>query len=301
MLPVLIFVLFCFSRALIRALPGDPLDTLMAESGTNLPRELLQKELGLDQPFLLALKTDLTQALEGDFGKSIFNQQPIWPDLKLRLLKTFQLVFVALLIGLPLSLTLGIKAAAASVTQHGFLERMPDYFCTFLGSLTAAAPIPWIGPLLIYIFSVKLELFTIGGELLLPALALAVVFSGFWSRLIRERVRESLRLGAATGARARGIPEWRVLIKYGLAPVSGSLIAYLGTQIGALMSGAFVTEIIFDWPGMGTLLVESILKRDYPVVEGALFFSASACCLGTLLGDLGQEMLLRRKGPEGVP
>lgn len=289
-LPLLVFLIFTASRVLIRALPGDPLDTLLAESGTTLSKEVLQESLGLHRPFAQALLEDVKNFSQGDWGQSLFNRQPIWPTLKARFINTSQLMCLALSIGLAFSLFLGLLAA--QTPRHS----LADDCCTLLGSLTVALPIPWIAPILIYFFAVKTPIFSVSGGILLPALCLAFVFSGFWARLIRERVRETLRLGSATGARARGISEWKILLKYGLAPSSSALVAYLGTQVGALLAGGFVLEVIFDLPGMGSLLVDAILKRDYPVVEAALFVSATVSLLGTWLGDLGQEIILRKKG-----
>ena len=104
-------------------------------------------------------------------------------------------------------------------------------------------------------------------------------------------MRETLTLGAATGARARGLAEPRVLLKYGLAPASGALLAYLGTQFGSLLAGAFVTEVLFNWRGLGSMLIEAVLKRDYPIVEAGTFVAASASFAGTLLGDWAQQVV----------
>jgi peptide/nickel transport system permease protein len=104
-------------------------------------------------------------------------------------------------------------------------------------------------------------------------------------------VRDTLRLGAAPGARARGLPEWRVLLKYAFVPGAGSLAAYLGTQLGGLFVGGILVEVIFDWKGLGTLLVESVLKRDYPVIEAATFVAASATLIGTFIGDSAQRRI----------
>jgi ABC-type dipeptide/oligopeptide/nickel transport system permease component len=112
-----------------------------------------------------------------------------------------------------------------------------------------------------------------------------LAFSGLWSRLIRSRLQETLGAPATIAARARGLSERRIVIKYGLAPAAGALLAYLGTQFGALLGGAFVTEVLFGWRGMGSLLVEGVLKRDYPVVEAAVFATAAASLLGNILGD----------------
>ncbi len=279
-----VFLIFSASRALIRFLPGDPLDTLMAETGTNLAKNSLREELGLDQPFVKALVLDLKKALHGNLGQSILSHQPVAPLLWQRFLHTLHLTFFALLLGLSISLFLGL-----------WYEHF-DGFCTFYGSLTAALPTPWIGPMLIYLFSVKLDLFPLNGSVWLPALTLAIHFSGLWSRLIRDRVKETLRLNPAQAARGRGIAEWKIKLKYGLAPASGMLLAFLGTQIGSLLTGSFVVEIIFDWPGMGSLLIDSVLKRDYPLVEAAVFLGALFALTGNLLGDFAQNLIQNRRG-----
>jgi ABC-type dipeptide/oligopeptide/nickel transport system permease component len=273
---ILAFV-FILSRSMIRSLPGDPLETLVAETATNVPREELRQELGLDRPFWSAVAQDLRQAVvHGDLGISLFTRQQITPLIGERFLKTIQLTLAALALGLCLSLTIGLLAAAG----------IGDRFCTLYGGVTAALPTPWIGPILIYLLSVWLPVLPPRDHIVLPALTLAIGFSGTWSRLIRQRVRESLAVGAARGARARGVSEFTVLLKYGLAPVSGALIAYLGTQLGFLLAGAFVTEVIFNWPGLGSLFVNAVLSRDYTVVEAAAFVGAATSLFGTALGDL---------------
>ncbi|HAR42343.1 MAG TPA: hypothetical protein DCS07_06880 [Bdellovibrionales bacterium] len=279
---LILLVIFAATRAIIRALPGDPLNTLIAETGTTIDRNVLNRALRLDEPFLPALMGDLRAALRGDLGTSILSQRPVAPVVAERFVNTLILSSLTLLMGFPISLLLGLLAA-----NHP--RSAIDRICTLYGALCAALPAPWIGPLLMLCFSVWLPMFPISGSVFLPALTLALIFSGLWARLIRSRVRESLLNGSARGARARGLPEWRVLFKYGLIPVSGSLLAYLGTQTGHLLAGAFVTEIIFDWRGMGHLLVSSVLRRDYPVIEATAFFSAALCLLGNWWGDFLQN------------
>ena len=133
--------------------------------------------------------------------------------------------------------------------------------------------------MLIVLFAVWIPIFPLGESVILPSITLSLGLAGVWSRLIRNRVRDSLAFGPATSARARGLPEWRITLKYGLGPVSGLLVAYLGSQFGILLGGAFVTEIIFDWRGLGSLWVSAVLRRDYPVVEAATFVAASTILL----------------------
>ena len=271
---------------MIRALPGDPIETLFAETGTSVPRDVLKAELGLDESFFYSTLHQAKAALHGDFGTSILSRKKIGPLLFSRLRRTATLTFIALLISITVSVALAFFSVLDFQTPGGrLLNKLANGFCTLYGTLASAMPTPWTGPIFALFFSVTFHLFPLGNHITLPALTLAFSFSGLWARLIRQRMRETLFAGAAPGARARGIPEWKIILKYSLAPASGALLAYLGTQIGALLSGAFVTEVIFDWPGLGMLLIEGVLKRDYPVVEAAVFLTASVSLLGTWCGD----------------
>ena len=271
---------------MIRALPGDPIETLFAETGTSVPKDVLKAELGLDEPFLTSTWHQAEAAMHGDFGTSILSRKKIGPLLLERLGKTTALTFIALLISLVVSVSLAYFSVLDFQSPGGrLLGKFANGICTIYGTLASAMPTPWTGPIFALLFSVTFHLFPLGNNVALPALTLAFSFSGLWARLIRQRMRETLFSGAAPGARARGIPEWKILLKYSLAPASGALLAYLGTQIGALLSGAFVTEVIFDWPGIGMLLIDGVLKRDYPIVEAAVFVTASFSLLGTWCGD----------------
>ena len=284
---LLLLAVFAGSRTLIRLLPGDPVETLLAETGLNLPAETIRHDLGLDRPLLAALGEDLSHAMRGDLGRSLLSREPVGPLLGSRLGRTAALAASALALGLALSLALGLAAAGAT----GLTGRLADRACTVLGALSSALPIAWVGPMLMYLLAIRLPLVPVSGHLALPALTLGLSVSGLWCRMIRERVRETLRLGSARGARARGFSELRIVIKHGLIPSAGFLVAYLGTQAGAMLSGAFITEALFDWPGMGSLLVSAVLSRDYPVVEAAVFAGASLSLLGNLIGDWAQNWI----------
>ncbi len=290
---VVLAAVFVLSRAMVFALPGDPVETLLSETGTSVNRTLLRQELGLDRPFLESLAQDLGQALHGDFGRSILTRIPVGPELGQRLRATLVLAGAAMALTLVVSLGLGLAAAHP---EPGRGARWADRLCTWHGALAAALPTPWIGPLLAWALAVQLPLFPLGNHWALPALTLSLSLSGFWARLIRERVRETLQLGPARAARARGLGETRLLLKYGLAPASPALLAFLGTQAGSLMAGAFVTEVIFEWPGLGSLLVDAVLKRDYPVVQAAVFAAAAVSLLGNFAGDGLQRWADPREG-----
>ncbi|MDR3607438.1 MAG: ABC transporter permease [Oligoflexia bacterium] len=282
-----IALVFVISRALIRALPGDPVETAMAESGTALPIEEVRAELGLDAPFSTSLIRDARRALHGDLGISFISRRPIAPILARSLGRTVTLAGLALAFALLFSLVIGVSAAGLPDERTRLLA---DRFCIAYGACIAALPTPWIGPVLMLVFCVWIPLLPTGGHILLPAVTLALGFSGLWSRLLRDRVRETLEgSGSVNAARARGVHEWKVVLKYGLAPCSGALLAYLGTQAGALIAGAFITETLFDWHGLGFLLVDAVLKRDYPTVEWAVFTASVASLAGTAAGDWMQR------------
>jgi ABC-type dipeptide/oligopeptide/nickel transport system permease component len=285
---VVIFMIFLGSRALVRALPGDPVDTLISESGTALSRDVLIKEMGLDRPFFQATFEDLKKAIHGDLGVSLLSKQPILPLLKARFLNTLELSFSAFFLAISASLWIALSASR-------FPGGNMDKLCSLFGALSASLPTTWVGPMLIIVFAIWIPLFPLGNNLFLPSITLAFGLIGFWARLIRLRVTETLKTGSAQAARARGISENRVIIKYGLAPASGLLLAYIGSQLGALLTGTFVTEVIFNWKGMGSLLVTSVLRRDYPVVEAAVFVAASCAVIGTALGDWARNSIERRE------
>ncbi|MGE0615808.1 MAG: ABC transporter permease [Bacteriovoracia bacterium] len=289
-----ILLVFFLSRTLVRWLPGDPLETLMAETGTSWDPDLLKKEFHLDRPWSESLWLDLKRAARGDFGRSLLSREAVGPLVQRRLANTLVLAGTALALTLVFSLSLALLSQSESFP----FRRQADWLCSTYGGLSAALPLPWLGPMITYLLAVKFPIFDLGESVALPALSIALVMAGFWARFIRARIRESLRTPYAMNARARGLPELNVLLKYGLFPVSGALVGFLGTQAGQLLTGSVVAEIIFDRPGMGSLLVESVLKRDYPIVEAAAFAGGVFCLLGNWLGTFAQTRVLRRAAGE---
>lgn len=277
----LLLGVFLLSRTLVRALPGDPVTTILEETGLALSQEELRAWLGLDRPYLAGAVHDFKQVLfHGDFGRSFATREPIGPVLPGRILNSLLLGLSGTLLALAAALPLGIAAGAGI--------GLADAICRRAGALLTAFPAAWTGPILAWLLGVRWFWLPPSGHLALPALTLALGVSGFWMRLVRARVRETL-LGpggmAATAARARGLPEFRVALKYGFAPALPDLAAYFGTQLGGLIAGSAVIEVLFDWPGMGSLFVDSVLRRDYPLVEACAFTTGALALLGTRLGD----------------
>jgi peptide/nickel transport system permease protein len=257
---------------------------MIAESGTSISTIELRQELGLDQPFFESLKADISKVIQGDLGRSLISRNPILPILMDHWAQSLKLGFISLAVGVLLSLVIGLSAAAHPLGKM-------DWFCTFYGGLAAAIPTVWVGITSILVFSVWIPLFKSGEGFALPVLSLSFHFAGFWSRLVREKVKGMLYLGPAVAARARGVQELKVILKYGLMPVSGSLIAFLSTQIGFFLGGSYIVEVLFNRHGLGSLLVESVLKRDYPFVEWITFLSAVTILIFNSFGDWFQNRI----------
>lgn len=274
-----IFLVSWFASQLVRMLPGDPIEFLLSEGLVPATREQLSAHFSQSGLF--------------HWGNSFFSNEPTADLVWKALAKSLILGAVGMSMTAGFCLSIGIFAAYDRRTRW---VRWCDSFCTALGTLTAAIPSPWLGPLLMWTLGIRLGWFELSGDWKLPSLCLALVASGFWVRFVRDQVRESLKSGSASGARARGVPEWRVLFVHGFFPASPAILAYFGSQVGAVLSGLYVIEIIFDWPGLGQLLTLSVLRRDYPVIQGALVVSSALCLLGTAIGNWSARKILARKG-----
>lgn len=276
------------SQCLIRLLPGDPIDTLMAETGTTLSRAVLLKELHLEDPWYIAAPKSLFQALQGDFGVSLFSKRAIQPILLERLTRTFSLASTALALALAFALPLSLLAAQ---NFRPALSRRASQACDLWATFSAAIPTPWLGPILLLLFTVEVRIFPLERHIALPALTLAFSIGGNWSRLIRDRVHEQVETSWFRAARARGKNEYTLLLRDGLAPSSSLLLGHLGSQWGALMAGAYITEVLFGWPGIGSWMIEGVLRRDYPVVQAGVLATSFFALLGNFLGDLASTQV----------
>jgi ABC-type dipeptide/oligopeptide/nickel transport system permease component len=286
---------------MIRALPGDPASALMEHMDSSLSIEAIRSEFKLDLPWTTALSEDLKNLLfKGDLGRSLHSRRPVTEELLPRTLKTLELTGFALLMGLSGGIALGLGAA----------RKIPGFptASALYTAIATALPAPWIGPMLAWAIGVQLEWTEPSGGLLLPSVMLAIGIAAFWARLIESRVREAFSSGSAghpvRTARARGVPEWKVVLKYAFAPATPAFVAILGTQIGNMLAGSFVAEVLFDWPGLGSAFVDAVLRRDYPMVEACVCFSGAAAILGTRLGDFLQAILdprVRSSGHDSTP
>jgi peptide/nickel transport system permease protein len=273
--------------------PGDPAAAFFAREhgrpGSTAEVERTRDALGLSDPAPQRYLRSVTDALHGDLGTSYTSGRPVADELLERFPATLELGVAGTLLAVAIGLPLGILAA---LRRNSVIDQL-----TRGGSLIAASmPSFWIAYLLIILFSIKLHLlpsFGAGGldHLVLPALALALGEAGLVARLARSSLLEVLGQDYMTTARAKGLPERRTIglhaMKNALAPV----VTQVGLIFGFLIAYSAIVEVIFIWPGIGRLAVESITQRDYPVIQGFVIFAGTVFVLVNLLVDLIYQRL----------
>ncbi|MDC4224371.1 MAG: ABC transporter permease [Candidatus Manganitrophus sp.] len=270
---------------LIHLIPGDPIDVMLGERAAEADRAALREALHLDDPILTQYGRFLAGVARGDFGRSLTSQRPVAGLILARYPATLQLAAAALLIALLIALPLGILSAVrprTAVDAGGLL------FSLFGISM----PTFWLGPLLIIIlFSLKLDWLPVSGRhgiasLVLPALTLGLGMSAILVRMTRSSLLEIFPKEFVLAARAKGLPERRVILRHALRNALIPLLTVVGLQIGALLTGSIITETIFSWPGLGRLTIQAIQGRDYPLVQGCILAIALTYVLVNLLIDL---------------
>lgn len=269
---------------LIHWVPGDPVEVMLGESGAAADREALRHALGLDQPLWLQWGEFLRGLPGGDLGDSLYFREPVSTLLAQHFAATAELAAAALLVALIIALPAGIVAAA----RRGSAWDMGAMGFALLG---VSIPNFWLGPLLVLVFSLGLGWFPVSGRgaplsLVLPAITLGTALAAVLSRMIRSSLLEVMGEDFIRTARAKGLSPWQVWVRHGLRNAWLPVLTVLGMQLGALLGGAVITETVFNWPGIGSLLVESIQRRDYPVVQGAVLVISLCYVLINLATDL---------------
>lgn len=266
-IPVVLGVI-CLVFLLIHLVPGDPVEMMLGESAQAADRAALRATLGLDDPLPVQLGGYLQQLLHLDLGTSIHSQRPVAAILAERLPATLELAVAALGLALLIALPLGIVAAT-------YRDRPADYGAMTFSLLGVSIPNFWMGPMLILLFSLWLGWTPVSGRsglgsLVLPSVTLGTALAAILARMVRSSLLEVLSDDYIRTARAKGVSERVVIWRHALGNAWLPVITLLGLQLGALLGGAVITETVFSWPGIGSLLVESIQRRDYPVVQGCV-------------------------------
>ncbi len=282
-LPVLLGVL-TLVFFLLHLVPGDPVDVMLGESALPADREQMRAQLGLDRPIAVQYGVYLRNTLSGDLGTSFTSRRAVMAEIAERLPATLELMLGAMAVAFAIALPLGVLAAL----YHG---RWIDYLASGFALLGVAIPNFWLGPLLILLFAIQLDWLPVnerGGpeHLVLPAITLGTALAALLSRMIHTSLVEVLGEDYIRTARAKGLPERIVVATHAMRNAAIPVITVTGLQIGALLSGAIITESIFDWPGLGSLLLEAIYGRDYALVQGCVLVIAVSYIAVNLLTDL---------------
>jgi peptide/nickel transport system permease protein len=278
--------------ALVRLIPGDPVQVMLGDSADPAQIEQLRQQLGLDRPIPIQFALWLGKVVTGDLGHSIVNGLAVLPLILDRFQVSAIIVLSAILIATCIAVPAGLIAAWR---QNSAID------LALVGSATMLLSIPsfWLGLLLLLLFGVKLKWLPVIGYVpfsenfgqalmfvVLPIVTLTLVEIGVLARMARATSIEVLRLEYVTHARAKGLPEWRVLGRHVLPNAFAPTWTLIGLVLGHLLGGIAVIETVFTLPGLGRLLVDSIFARDYPVVQGCLLFTAVVYVAVNLVVDL---------------
>jgi peptide/nickel transport system permease protein len=266
---------------IVRVAPGDPAAVMLGPDATPADIAALRERLGLDRPLVVQYVYFLGQLLRGDLGQSIFLNMPVLSALAERAEPTFFLTVFSIFIASAIALPVGILAAY----RRGSLF---DQLATTLAMLAASIPSFWLGLILIQVFAVRLGWFPVSGyggpgapflvrltHLVLPALALGIVSSALITRFTRASMLDVLNDEYVRTARSKGMGEFRVVMKHAFKNALIPVLTVIGLTVALLVSGAVVTETVFGLPGVGNLVVSAVLRRDYPVIQGALLVIAA--------------------------
>lgn len=269
---------------LLYILPADPARQLAGRSATPETVEAIRAQLGLDRPFHVQYARYLGNLLQGDLGRSYAQKTEVTEVIAARIPPTLLLMAAAIFVELAIGITLGVLAARRPGSRF-------DHGAMILSFVGVSTPQFVAGILLLYVFSVQLDWFPVGGygtwkHLVLPALTLGILGAGWYSRMTRSAMLDVLARDFVRTARAKGVSEWRVVLVHALRNAVLPVIAMIGIDIGLFVSGAVIVESVFGWPGIGQLAWQAIQQVDIPIIMGVTLVAAVAIILGNLLADL---------------
>jgi ABC-type dipeptide/oligopeptide/nickel transport system permease component len=275
---------------LIHIVPGDPVRNALGDNATEANVLELKRRLGLDLPLTQQYFNYWRGVLSGDLGVSLVNPSDrVFEKILERYPATIALALAGLAVAILIAIPLGVTAG----TNQG---KAMDNIASVVALLGISTPGFVLGPLMIYLFAIKLDLLPVSGwygveYLILPAVTLGAALAAILTRMVRSSVIEELNEDYVRTARAKGLSERQVIYKHvlknGLIPV----VTVIGLQFGVLLAGAIVTEVIFSWPGLGRLTIDAINSRDYPMVQGCILMIALTYIFANLLTDFAYRLL----------
>ncbi|VTT87210.1 Dipeptide transport system permease protein DppB (TC 3.A.1.5.2) [Halorubrum sp. DM2] len=286
--------------------PGSPINAVAPLDATQETRQAIAAELGLNQPLYIQYGQYVFDLLQGDMGRSYIKGQEVTTLVFERLPATVELALAASVVAIVLAIPLGVISATNR-------NEPVDYGATLLSLGGISTPNFWLGIMLILIFAVEFDVFNTSGRgvdvgdvalsvisaepfvgtllawlayITLPAIALGTYFMALITRLTRSGMLDELSKGYVQAARAKGLPRTLIRYKHALRNTLIPVITVLGLQLGTLIGGAVITEAVFSWPGLGTLVIESINQRDWPALQGSLIVIGTSFVLVNILVDV---------------
>ncbi|MBD2778299.1 ABC transporter permease [Iningainema tapete] len=312
--PLQLLTIITIVFLLLRATPGDPVDAILGGRAPESAKEELRKQLGLNLPPLLQYLNYVGSLLRFDLGKSITSRgQNVWDIIWQHFPATTELAIFSLAIALIVGIAIGSLSATRPNTPFDVGGRL-------FGIITYSLPMFWAGMLLQLIFAVQLDWLPLGTRfpatipapntitglytidsllsgnfiqffttlryLILPSCTLGVLLSGIFERIVRVNLKQTLRADYVEAARARGIPEGKILVSHALKNALIPVITILGLTFASLLGGAILTEVTFSWPGLAFRLYQGISERDYPTVQGIMVFFGAIVVFASILIDI---------------
>ena len=281
-LPV-IWIVVTLVFALIHIVPGDPVAQMLGEGATVIEVDQLRQDLGLDRPVFEQYVSYMSGLVRGDLGTSFRNQEPVATSIARRYPATIQLavaaIFFAILIATPLGVIAAVRRGTATDRSIGFF--------TLIG---VSLPPFVLGPMLILLFSIELGWLPVSGReslahLILPAITLGGAMAAITTRMVRSSMLEEIHQDYVRTARAKGLTERAVMFRHALRNGLIPVLTVIGLQLGVLLTGTVITELIFSWPGLGQLTIQAIRARDYSLVQGCILAIALTYILVNLVTD----------------
>lgn len=287
-----IFVLFSVITLIFftqRLIPGTPADAVFGPDAPLLQKEAWLRERGLDRPIFQQYKDYISKALKLDFGRALIDDKPLTPQIATRLVSTLRLACSAFLVSLFFAFLSGILGAF-------YVEKGIDKVLSVLSLVLVSAPVFVTGTFLLWFFSVRWNLLPLTGDagwraFILPSLSLGGALAAMTSRLIRASLLEVLNEDYIRTARAKGVTLTHVYLKHALRNALLPVITVLGLQLAALLGGTVITEHVFTWPGLGTLIIEAVHQRDYNLVSACVVVLALTHMTIAIVVDVLQKIV----------
>ena len=271
-------------------LTGDPVSVMFsAGEASKEAIEAVRTNLGLDKPLPVQYAIFLKGLVTFDFGESFRSGMPVTTLIVERMWATLALalggIVVAVLIAFPVGIMSAVKRGSGI-----------DFFGRIFSLVGISFPNFWLGIMLILVFAVYLQWLPASGfesfqHLILPSITLGMILSGILARLVRSSMLEVLNQQYISTAKSKGISEWSVIMKHGFRNALLPTVTFLGLQFGSLLGGTVIVEQVFSWPGIGTLIIDAINQRDYPVIQGGVIFLAIIMVVVNLLVDLSYTLI----------